>query len=120
MLSNRGNSLEVSPIGTPVMLVVSPSVTRQRQFGQRTAMLLAAFHLTEIARKAGSYPEFPDFIVNERVNRGGRGSRRPVVHIDGEGKLTRYVSLSAAARAEGVDRTAVSRRPGRMAGWVDG
>jgi hypothetical protein len=87
---------------------------------QRTAMLLAAFHLTEIARKAGSYPEFPDFIVNERVNRGGRGSRRPVVHIDGEGKLTRYASLSAAARAEGVDRTAVSRRPGRMAGWVDG
>jgi len=81
---------------------------------------LAAFHLEEIARMSGTHSELPDFIVNERVNRGGRGKSRPVVHIDSDGKLTRFASLSAAARAEGVDRSAISRRPGRMAGWVDG
>jgi len=36
---------------------------------ERTARLLAAFWLEEIARKAGSFPEFPDFILNERINR---------------------------------------------------
>jgi hypothetical protein len=87
---------------------------------EQTARLLAAFHLEEICRMSGSYPEIPDFIVNEPVNRGGRGKRRPVVHIDSGGKLTRYESLSAAGRTLGVDRSAISRRPGRMTGWVDG
>jgi hypothetical protein len=87
---------------------------------QRTARLLAAFWLEEISRKSGSFPEFPDFIVNERINRGGRGRRRPVVHIDGEGTLTRFESLSAAGRILGLDRSAISRRPGRMTGWADG
>jgi hypothetical protein len=87
---------------------------------QRTARLLAAFWLEEISRKSGSFPEFPDFIVNERINRGGRGKRRPVVHIDGDGKLTRFESLSAAGRILGLDRSAISRRPGRMTGWADG
>ncbi len=87
---------------------------------QRTARLLAAFWLEEIARKAGSFPEFPDFILNERVNRGGRGKGRPVVHIDSDGKLTRFESLSAAGRVLGLDRSAISRRPGRMTGWAEG
>ena len=87
---------------------------------QWTARLLAAFWLEEITRKAGSFPEFPDFILNERINRGGRGKGRPVVHIDGDGKLTRFESLSAAGRILGLDRSAISRRPGRMTGWADG
>ncbi len=87
---------------------------------ERTARLLAAFWLEEIARKAGSFPEFPAFILNERINRGGRGKGRLVVHIDGDGTLTRFESLSAAGRILGLDRSAISRRPGRMTGWADG
>jgi hypothetical protein len=87
---------------------------------ERTARLLAAFWLEEIARKAGSFPEFPDFILNERINRGGRGKGRRVVHIDRDGKLTRFESLSAAGRILGLDRSAISRRPGRMTGWTNG
>jgi hypothetical protein len=85
---------------------------------ERTARMLAAFYLAEIARKAGSRG-FPDFILNEPVHRGGRGKKRPVVYI-GDGKLTRYESISAAARNLGLNRSAISRRPGRMAGWADG
>jgi hypothetical protein len=87
---------------------------------EQTARMLAAFHLEDISRMSGAYPEFPDFILNDPLNRGGRGKSRPVVHIDDDGKLTRYASLSAASRAEGVHRSAISRRPGRMAGWADG
>ena len=87
---------------------------------QRAARLLAAFWLEEISRKAGSFPKLPDFILNERINRGGNGKKRSVVHIDENGNDAVRESLTAAGKAEGVDRTAVSRRPGRMTGWVDG
>ena len=103
----------VTPLETTVL-------GRAVALSQRTARLLTAFCLEEISRKAGSHPELPDFILNEPVHRGGNGRKRSVVHIDKKGNLTRHESLTAAARAEGVDRTALSRRPGRVAGWVDG
>ncbi len=103
----------VAPLETTIL-------GRAVALSQRAARLLAAFWLEEISRMAGSHPELPDFVENERINRGGNGKKRSVVHIDQNGKLTRYKSLTTAAKAEGVDRTAVSRRPGRMKGWVDG
>ena len=68
---------------------------------EATARALAAFCLEDIAIMAGSYPELPNFILNEPINRGGRGRNRQVVRIDGDGKLTRFASLRPPREPKG-------------------
>jgi hypothetical protein len=83
---------------------------RNVSLDEKCARAVAQFRLQEISMMSGSWPRYPDFIVNEIVPRG-RGHKRSI-WANG----VRFESVTSAAKACGITRRAVYDRL-RHADW---
>lgn len=83
---------------------------------ERCARAVCKYRIEQVARMAGTWPEYPDFFaMDQPENVGGRG--RPCAVLAGE-RVQAFPSVAEAARCLGVARETVSRavREGRQCG----